>query len=590
MIYLNPAYTWMVPLLSIFICGTLGLALFFLGKRWAKLATVRNFIFVFAFTGFLSLLLALGWLSLYAEIILTLGVAIQTTRLLEPRAKRIFPLARVISSWLAVVVLGIVMAIYGGQAIQERRALAKLAPAPPDAPNVLLITLDTLRASNLSVYGYPRDTSPQLERLAQAGARFEMALSTTSWTLPSHASMFTGHYRHELSPGWIKPLDTTYPTVAEVLASRGYVTAGFVGNLSYCIRDTGINRGFIHYEDYPISVGEMTESTGLGRAISNNRTVRRVIGYYDMLGRKTAEQVNDAFLHWVGQEQRRPFFAFLNYFDVHEPYLPPAPFDTKFGSQSVRRNYLNEHAGHNSHRLEKEKMSPAEVQAEQDAYDGSIAYLDQQLGRLFDELEKRGLLENTLVIITSDHGEQFGEKGLFDHGNSLAIQTLHVPLIMTYRGHIPPGVVIRKPVSLRDIPATICDLINIKSDWQFPGNSLSQCWNSVGGEKDASVSPALSELLIGDAVFGQVWKGDKRSLVSDGKQYILHSDAKEELYDLHRDPATEQDLSGSETGRSAIPTFRSSLEQFFSRNDQRVSLPTKYWETEPLRSSRLGNR
>ena len=119
-----------------------------------------------------------------------------------------------------------------------------------DPPNVLLIVLDTVRADRLSLYGYRRPTSPTLERLAKRGIRFDEARATAPWTLPSHASMFTGRWPHELDVNWHTPLGTKFPTLAEYLGSRGYATAGFVANVHYCSYEFGLDRGFTHYEDY----------------------------------------------------------------------------------------------------------------------------------------------------------------------------------------------------------------------------------------------------------------------------------------------------------------------------------------------------
>src|SRR5262249_1413595 len=127
-------------------------------------------------------------------------------------------------------------------------------PAPPrGAKNVLLIVLDTVRAQSLSLYGYSRDTTPNLRRIAARGVRFDQALSTAPWTAPSHASMFTGRWPHELSIGWSRPLDATHPTLAEFLSARGYKTAGFVANTTYCSYETGLDRGFARYDDYDVT-------------------------------------------------------------------------------------------------------------------------------------------------------------------------------------------------------------------------------------------------------------------------------------------------------------------------------------------------
>src|SRR5262249_31529412 len=132
---------------------------------------------------------------------------------------------------------------------KQMRAGAQRLP-PPGSANVLLIVLDTVAAGHLSLYGYDRPTSTTLEELAQLGIRFDFAMAPSSWTLPSHATMFTGRWHHELSVGWLAPLDETRPTLAEFLGARGYATAGFIANSRYCGSDSGLGRGFTFYEDY----------------------------------------------------------------------------------------------------------------------------------------------------------------------------------------------------------------------------------------------------------------------------------------------------------------------------------------------------
>ena len=213
-------------------------------------------------------------------------------------------------------------------------------PGPPAGaaargPNVLLIVLDTVRASSLSLYGYARDTTPQLTRWARRGVRFDWAVAPACWTFPSHCCFFTGRWPYELNSHWQLVLNTPHPTLAEFLAARGYLTAGFVANTSYCSYETGLDRGFAHYEDYPLSPRTILGSTAVGRWITQN-----VLSYRDFYGRKwiqyqsrDAGGINRAFLDWLSRQRRgeRPFFAFLNYLDAHEPFLVPGEHTPRFG-------------------------------------------------------------------------------------------------------------------------------------------------------------------------------------------------------------------------------------------------------------------
>jgi len=362
-----------------------------------------------------------------------------------------------------------------------------------------------------------------------------------------------------LSAGWKTPLDGTYPTLAQVLRDHGYVTAGFVANLIYGSSAHGLNRGFIFYEDFPISVGQTLLSSSLGAMISTNNHFRRLLNYHAVLNRKTAAQVNEEFIQWLSSHDRQPFFTFINYMDAHEPYLPPKPFDEKFGPPRSRGYFL--HTSVDAFRPAKWQMSEKEVQIETAAYEGSIAYLDDQIGRLIDELKKQGLFDNTLLIIVGDHGEHLGEHRLFGHGNSLYRQVLEVPLLISFPGHIPAGVIVRKPVSLRDIPATVMDLID--GETSFPGASLSRYW------KVSENNEFREDMLISEArqrTFGvqQPWyplnKGDMNSIVAAGYHYIQNQNGDEELYDFEHDRAEGRNLATSEEGQQIIQQLRTMLQ------------------------------
>ena len=202
--------------------------------------------------------------------------------------------------------------------------------------------LDTVRADHLSLYGYERRTSPTLERLAKRGIRFDQARATAPWTLPSHASMFTGRWPHELSTKWMCPLRGDVPTLAEYLGSLGYATAGFVGNTSYCSYDSGLDRGFTHFQDYVLDKLSAVRTVHLidlslkalarlGPSLRMHWMTRMRLAYGD---RKVARDINREFLDWLSRrrEPRRPFFAFVNYLDAHAPYVLPPGAAYRFGS------------------------------------------------------------------------------------------------------------------------------------------------------------------------------------------------------------------------------------------------------------------
>ena len=323
-LFVDPRSLWMTPVSYLGLFLVIALAVLAVRLAMGTALSLRPVVFLFAtLAAFSVLFLFHPRLHKAAILLLALGIGTQTARLVASNAAAWNGLVRrTVAALLALVVI-LCVGWQGWHALAEGRAIAALPPARAGAPNVLLIILDTVRAWSLSLYGYPRPTTPNLDRLAKQGVVFDRAISTAPWTLPSHGSVFTGRFPHELSADWDRPLDGTAPTLAELLRSRGYVTAGFVANTRYCIAELGLGRGFVHYEDFPLSLGELVLSSSLGRFITNNPVLRRVAGSYELLDRKPAATINRDFLDWLDRSPERPFFVFLNYFDAHEPYLPP---------------------------------------------------------------------------------------------------------------------------------------------------------------------------------------------------------------------------------------------------------------------------
>ena len=321
---------------------------------------------------------------------------------------------------------------------------------------MLLIVLDTVRADRLSLYGYARPTSPALEQLARQGIRFDGARATAPWTLPSHASMFTGRWPSELDVRWVTPLHGSFPTLAEYLASHGYATAGFAANAGYCSYDSRLDRGFTHFEDYDLDcrtsrfwrMASLVEygcqqvsvlGLWLTRSFPGGRLHSRLeplLKWLTERGRQDAGSINRKFLDWLSyrREPKRPFFTFLNYYDAHAPYLPPEGAGFRFG---VRPRTLDDYVLLIElwSTIDKSSLTPHYRDLISDCYDSCLAYLDQRLGELFDDLQRRGVLDRTVVIVTADHGEELGGHGLFEHGESLYRPEVRVPLFFV----LPPG-------------------------------------------------------------------------------------------------------------------------------------------------------
>lgn len=515
----------MAPLTYLVIFGVTGCVLAALTVVAPRVVTVPTLFFVLVALAIwcqLSHYLRLDALAVGA---LSLGGALQAARTASSRWDAVRRLRRRTLPWVVGMFVVATAGVQATRAIGEQRALAALPPAAEGAPNVVLIVLDTVRADHLGCYGYGRDTTPNIDALAASGLLFERLVSTSPWTLPAHATMFTGRYNEEHGANWVAPLDGRYPTIAEVLSEQGYATAGFVGNLGYCSRAWGVARGFARYEDYDFSLGVLASFNPLGRLLVPGAS------HVDLV-RRDAESVTSRFLGWLPRAEGRPFFGFLNYYDAHELYRAPAPFAGKFGP--TRSDPV---------RWQEKQRSPDEIAQLKSGYDECLAYIDQQIGRIVEHLRSRGQLDDTLFIVTGDHGEQFGEHGLFSHGNSLYWPLLHVPFLVHYPAGGVPAHRVEDYVSLRDLPATILDLVGGGADPVLPGVSLRPLWDGSAGESFVP-SPPLSDVQRGVRTppWEPISRGSMRSQVIDGIHVITNGDGKEERYDLRVDPGEEKDL------------------------------------------------
>lgn len=497
-----------------------------------------------------------------AGVLLATGIGIQAARLLASRAEWVAGLGRTLAVPCLVAIALVAGATQALPGLRERRTVGGLPEAAPGLPNVLLIVLDTVRSWDMSAYGYPVPTTPWLERWSSRGVRFERVLSPSPWTLPSHASLFTGRPEHELSTDWFTPLDGTYPTLAEVLASRGYHTVGIVANTVYCSRETGLARGFARYDDYEPGLRRLLHSNVLFRRVSTagvpvagqekgpvDRLLRSRF-LIDIAGRKYAREVGDRFLGWLdGRDDRRPFFAFLNYYDAHTPLFPP---------DSVARRFLPAGSAPMAELPYWPKVKgdrpPEEALARTRAtYDASIAYLDAELERLFTELERRGVLDSTIVVITSDHGEEFLEHGIFGHGNTAYRAAVQVPLFIAYPGRVPAGPVPRATVSLRDVAATILDLAGLPADG-IAGQSLAPFWAADGAAREPVLAGVRRAWLVPD--WFPTMQGDVRSVTAGGLRYIRTGPKREELFDFERDSLEQADLAGDPARAADLARLR----------------------------------
>jgi arylsulfatase A-like enzyme len=578
-------FIWMAPLSNLLFFTVIGLFLALATKFWPRRG---GWLFsrLVCFVGLLPVLIVISpKIYPWAWVILALGFASRLVPLLERRPTegrrwlmRSFP-----------VLLGVVIVLAGSvwrvDWLKERREASRPFP-PGNSPNVLIIVMDTVRADRLSLYGYRRPTSPALEALAKRGIRFDQAHATAPWTLPSHASMFTGRWPHELDVNWRTPLGSHFPTLAEYLGSRGYATAGFVANVEYCAYEFGLDRGFAHYEDYVLEAmtplrmcyfGDLVlkGASRLGWMLSSSLGAISILPHKDSTvwpvlasdSKIDAASIDRKFLDWLShrREPTRPFFAFLNYFDAHTVYMLPPGTPYRFGRPP--KTDADVRVVVDWFYIDKLRLSPTYVDLARDCYDSCLGYLDEQLGKLFGELKLRGVLERTLVIVTSDHGEGLGEHNLFFHGESLYRPEIHVPLLIVLPEH-NQSTIVGETVSLRDLPATIVDLTGQRTGAPFPGRSLATLWRDARAA--GPVRPgkgAISELASPnpyDPNQGRspIHRGALTSLAEGDYVYIRNEgDGSEELFNRRDDPNEFDNRARSKDMQPVKERLRAQLNQ-----------------------------
>jgi arylsulfatase A-like enzyme len=517
-----PQLLWVVPLFDAVLFVLIGVA-YWLLSRLSRYFSASWLVFVFAWVAFYDWGRVVGasprwrYVVLVASCLAARGV---TSLIARPGLLRSNLITKTACGLAAAVLLcGAGIGTYSS--IQERRSIERLRPAGKGR-NVLLIVVDTLRADHMPTYGYSRPTAPYLDQLATQSVVFDNAIAPSSWTLPSHASMLSGLYPREHGAEREEvPVRATVPLVSEEFSRRGYRTGAFSANGWLFSRQFGFGRGFAHFQDLYPSAWQLIWFTSYGSRVQN--LVRRLGLSRNLLGRKSVEEVNRAALNWIGSSSGgRPFFVALNYMDVHCPYLPPEPFRSRFVRPGARTGYIS--ANFNEFPF----LQPQQRQDEIDAYDASIAYVDSQIHSLLEELRRRGVLKDTIVVITSDHGEEFEEHGFYSHGNALYRELVHVPLLVWSERDLPKGMHISQPVSLVHLPATFLKLATGEAATGFPQRSLSELWSSSGGAEWPSPMSELARMRT-SPTFPNYRQGF-RSITTSEWHYIEGTQSGEELY------------------------------------------------------------
>ncbi len=374
-----------------------------------------------------------------------------------------------------------------------------------------MISIDSLRADHLGCYGYERDTSPTIDWLAAEGVRFDSAISTTSWTLPAHAALFTGLYdsSHGLVDDGLR-LSDHHVTLAEMLRDAGYRTAGFYGG-PYLHPSFGLAQGFEHYES-------CMSLTPAGGAVHLSGESVHAASHRDVTGPRTAA----AFASWLATADDRPFFIFLHLWDVHYDYTPPKEyidlFDPDYDGEASAEGFITNKAVHAG-------MPARDLERIIALYDAEIRFTDDMIARMLQTLDNAGRLEGTLIVITADHGDEFFEHGGKGHRHSLFDEVIRVPLIIHWAGRNDRGLIVPDQVRLIDIMPTILALVGAPAPADIQGRNLGPL---LRGES-LLAAPALCELLFD--------KGQARCLRSNGGKLIIDGGARKlAFFDLQADP------------------------------------------------------
>ncbi|HSE42774.1 MAG TPA: sulfatase [Acidobacteriota bacterium] len=379
-------------------------------------------------------------------------------------------------------------------------------------PNIVLITIDTLRSDHCTPYGYKRDTTPFMSTLAQQGSLFENVYAPMPTTGPSHSTMFTSRY--PLSHGVVKNgyvLPKEEVTIAEILQQNGYTTAAVVSSFALNSK-FGLNQGFSFYDE---------EFIGKNPSMRTDRWQGiEVEGLFD----RRAKETTATALKWLKSQGNKPFFLWIHYFDPHGPYDPPERYKKKFLSA------LN---------------SDQEPQHTYDMYDGEIAYTDTEIQKVIKYIDDQGMDEDTLLIVTADHGEGLGQHNHMHHGLFVYEEAVRVPLVIRWPGKIPAGLRIRDRVELLDLPPTILEITGVPAKTAgYQGRSMKSLLKPDAVQRQSRPIFFQRRLYETENYKGHVVKGEKLGVLLDQWKYIeALKEQSVELYDLKNDPGELTNVS-----------------------------------------------
>lgn len=495
-------------------------------------------------------------------------------------------IALVAAQWFG----GIPSGSWEGQELAQAR-LEDGGTTPP-SPNVVLIVLDTTRADHVGCYGHPGGLTPALDALAAEGVLYSQMISPASWTVPSHASLFTGYYpmTHGCGSEYHRWLDDDYVALAEMLSDQGYQTVAMVANSWLHRRRANMLQGVSSYL--------MLDRSAAGQRRTTAYPLFSKMGVPTRWSDKGAADSVVALAGWLedSRDSKRPFYLFVNLMEAHQPYLPPMAWRNRHLPAGT--GYL--HASRVGVRFSGTKWLAGENHTEQEAeiirslYAAAMAYQDHQLGAILEVLRSSIDMNNTLLIITSDHGENLGERGLWDHDFAVNDALVHVPFVIRYPSMFPAGTRVDGQCQLVDVVPTVFDVLGRPCPTaELPGRTLVPERFDPYDYTYAQRYPQYSSLRLISTVTGfrrdvTGFLGFLRMIRSDRYKYVWSSRGDHRLYDLLHDPREEANLIEHEPEVAADLDARLktwwTTQQEYVPDEEQVSDPLDNLSIESLRA------
>jgi arylsulfatase A-like enzyme len=437
------------------------------------------------------------------------------------------------------------------------------------SPNIVLIVWDTTRADHFSSYGYFRNTTPNADQFSQRGVLFENAIAPSSWTLPAMASILTSLLPHQHGAGADIPLGNGPRTLPELLRVGGYETAGFNANPHFGAAACGLARGFETYVDSTTTLGYSLDATRFGHDFIKPLT--EAWFHRSRFNQFNAHQLNKQIYHWFDHRSDRPFFLFVQYNDMHDPYEVPSPFDHLYGqiSRETKSRLVAAKLNHFDFSTDQRKNLAA-------AYDNTLKYTDSQMGELLQFLEHSAQWSNTYVIITADHGEAFGEHNTYTHGWDLYREVVHVPLIVVGPG-VPAGARITSTATTPQIFPTVLEWAGLKQA-AVRQSSLARLWSAHDGANTPDEA-TLSEII--DATPPPESRGMISVTTREWQLIYQRSARRSKLYHWPTDPLEQQDVS-------ELPENQATLEALKAKTFSLVERSYRPWRDTRYLEALLG--